>query len=47
MNPTSYVHCNYIEKGMIIPRVRGGIVKPRTYGENPCVSHPLKNPDFG
>ena len=47
MNPTSYVHCNYIEKGMIIPRVNGGIVKPRIYGEKPCVSHPLKNPYFG
>jgi len=26
---------------------KGGIFKPRTYGEKPCVSHPLKNPDFG
>ena len=41
MNPNQLCQCNHIEKGMIFPRIRGGIIKLWTYGEIPCVNHPL------
>ena len=41
MNPNQLCQCNHNEKGMVFLRIRGGIVKPWAYGENPCVNHPL------
>ena len=44
MNPTSYAHCNHNEKGMIFPRIRGGIGKPQTNGEKAMCHLPLSYP---
>ena len=41
MNPTSYAHFNHNEKGMILTRIRGGIVKPWGYGGKSMCHHPV------
>ena len=33
MNPTSYAHCNHNEKGMIFPRIRGGLLNFEPMGK--------------
>ena len=38
MNPTSYVHCNQIEKGHDFLRLRVGMLNLEPMGENPCVT---------